>query len=34
MLFTHNSLPSGPQARFSADEKGTKVTVGKKIEGP
>jgi hypothetical protein len=25
MLFAHNGLASGPKARFSAEEKGTKV---------
>jgi len=25
MLFAHNGLASGPQARFSVEEKGTKV---------
>jgi hypothetical protein len=29
MLFAPNGLASGPQARFSAEEKGTKVKVGK-----
>jgi len=29
MLFAHNGLASGPQARFSADKKGTKVKGGK-----
>jgi hypothetical protein len=30
MLFAHNGLASGPQAWFSAEEKGTKVKGGKK----
>jgi hypothetical protein len=29
MLFAPNGLASGPQARFSAEEKGTKVKGGK-----
>jgi len=31
MLFAPNALASGPQARFSAEEKGTKVKGGKHI---
>jgi hypothetical protein len=32
MLFGHNGLPSGPQKRFSAEEKETKVKGGKRKE--
>jgi hypothetical protein len=28
MLFAHDGLASGPQARFSAEERGTKVKGG------
>jgi hypothetical protein len=30
MLFAPNGLASGPQARFSAEEEGTKVKGGKR----
>jgi hypothetical protein len=33
MLFAPNGLASGPQARFSAEQKGTKVKGGKAKNG-
>jgi len=32
MLFPRNALPSGPQAYFFAEKKGTKVNGGKVID--
>jgi hypothetical protein len=34
MLFAHNGLAPGPQARFSVEEKGIKVEVSKGIFSP